>query len=228
MVEHTHEQYKIEFAGNLIDVVDRMLLELDAEPEGLGGKTCLIQIAVVYVNAEDPLGPAALHLQGIKAGITADVQDGRAAQVRRDLGADASPFDVGKISQEMVGRSGNAMQVEIMKPVSQFGNAAGELTGVCLGVKRSGSALKLAHGKSCPAVVTRPDIPCGRGETGAVDCVSKRCKPRRIRLFHATVRTQENIQAVCHTKKISRSRSPRQSLPIFPRTRKHYFVKFSP
>ena len=48
-------------------------------PQHLGGEARLREVVVVEVDAEHALGAAPLHLDGVEAGVAADVEHGLAA-----------------------------------------------------------------------------------------------------------------------------------------------------
>ena len=68
----------------LRDVVDIELAELDIGAVDLGGETGLREVLRVGIDSDHARGAAPLHLEGIEAGIAADIEHGLAAEVGRD------------------------------------------------------------------------------------------------------------------------------------------------
>src|SRR3989442_12523173 len=66
---------------------------------------------------------ALLHLQGIEASVTADIEYGGPGQIFGDGLGNVLPFDVGEIAKEMMRGSRNAVQIKIMKPLPKFCDA---------------------------------------------------------------------------------------------------------
>src|SRR5437764_100551 len=115
MVEHTHEQHEIEFLAAVLDVIDRKLPELDVDLVDLGGKPRLRHVIRIGIDAEHALGPAPLHLDRVKAAVTADVEHAVPPQVGNGVG-EAMPFDGRIVAEEMRGRGPHALEVDVVKP----------------------------------------------------------------------------------------------------------------
>src|SRR5205814_1234338 len=83
VVEHAHEQYVVELFSmyGLDDLIDVGLFEFDVEAELVSGEGGLAQVDRIVVDAEDSVGAAPFHLEGIEAAVAADIEDGLAAQV---------------------------------------------------------------------------------------------------------------------------------------------------
>src|SRR5690606_3071399 len=80
MVEHTQEQDDVE-ASERADIVDGKLAELDLRISEISGEACLRKIFVVEIDAENPRRTAPFHLDGVKAGVAANVQNGLASKI---------------------------------------------------------------------------------------------------------------------------------------------------
>ena len=64
--------------GELGHIVDIQLPELDIRiPADLGGEARLGEVARIGVDSHDPPRPPSLHLQGVEAGVAADVEHAR-------------------------------------------------------------------------------------------------------------------------------------------------------
>ena len=120
MIKDTHEQYVIKLSGQSVHVINRTLLDIQVDAQGLGGKPRLIQIAVIDINSQHPAGSASLHLDGIEAAVAANVENRGPAQIEGNGVGNLPPFDAGKIAQKMVGRRGHAVQVEVVEPLTEL------------------------------------------------------------------------------------------------------------
>src|SRR5436305_14594750 len=56
VVKHSHKQDKIEFSGNRIHVVDGALGKFDIQSKNLGGKTRLLKITIIHIDAQNAAG----------------------------------------------------------------------------------------------------------------------------------------------------------------------------
>ena len=128
MIENAQKQDDVEPLADAAHVVNRELTELDLDPGDLGGEGGLGQIVGIGIDGHDPLGAAALHLDGVEAAVAADVEHGLAGEIGRDGVREALPFDVGIVAQEMLGRGPDAAQPHVVEPWSQLVDAlAGQL-----------------------------------------------------------------------------------------------------
>src|SRR5436305_4148150 len=118
VIEDTHEEDKIELPRDLIDVVDRALLELDLMTQSGGCKARLVEIAIVYVDPEDPAGAPLFHLDGIEATVAPNVEDGRAGKIRRDGARDVLTLDIREVAEKMLRRGGHAKEIDVVEPLS--------------------------------------------------------------------------------------------------------------
>src|SRR6476620_3613408 len=103
MVEYPKEQYEVETLAERADVIDRELREFDIEAGHLGCEARLLEIALVVIDREHPRGAAALHLQRIKPGVAADIENTLAGKIGRDRIGEMPPFHRGVIAKKMVG-----------------------------------------------------------------------------------------------------------------------------
>ncbi len=92
--------------------VDRLGAEVD-EVSAIGLRSVLL---FGLPDTKDPIGSAALNLDGIKSGMAADIQHRRAAQIFRHGGRKSPPFDHRIVAQEVIRRGLNTMKIEVMKP----------------------------------------------------------------------------------------------------------------
>ena len=81
MIENAQEQDEVEPLAEAAHVENRELTELDLDPGDLGGEGGLGQIVGIGIDGHDPLGAAALHLDGVEAAIAADVEHGPAGEI---------------------------------------------------------------------------------------------------------------------------------------------------
>src|SRR5438105_11838077 len=103
MVEYPKKQHEVETLAERADVIDRELREFDIETGHLGREARLLEIALVVIDREHPRGAAALHFQGIKAGIAADIEDALAGKIGRDRVGEMPPFHRRVVAEKMVG-----------------------------------------------------------------------------------------------------------------------------
>src|SRR5205814_333051 len=93
--------------------------ELDLLFGHLGGEAGLVQVALVMVDADHPRRAAALHLDGVEAGVAADIEHRPARKVLRDGMGEPAPLDGGEVSQEVVWRGGGSVQLDVVEPLPQ-------------------------------------------------------------------------------------------------------------
>src|SRR5438309_11135586 len=60
------------------------------------------------------------HFQRIKAAVATDIKDVGPGEVRGNHRGNVFPFNVGEISQKMIGRCRYAMQIKVVKPFAQL------------------------------------------------------------------------------------------------------------
>src|SRR5581483_7951930 len=124
VIEDPHKENVVESSWNFIDVINGELLELDLQFEHLGGKFCLVKIPVVNVHGQHPLRAALFQLDRVKTPIASQVEHGGAREIFGKNMSYVFPFHLGKIPQKMVGRRLNAFEIDVVKPLAKFGDAA--------------------------------------------------------------------------------------------------------
>src|SRR4051794_30333959 len=98
-------------------------MEFDLRFRDFGGKAGLCQVNLVSVDGHDAFGSATLHLDGVKSGVAADVEDGLAGEIQGNRLGEMPPFILRIISQEMVRRGLNAAKPHVVKPRSNAPDA---------------------------------------------------------------------------------------------------------
>ncbi len=81
MIEDAHEQHQVEALPQLRYFVDGQVTKLDVKPEHFDCEARLREIDFVVIDAEYTAGAAALHLDGIKAAVAADVENGFSGEI---------------------------------------------------------------------------------------------------------------------------------------------------
>ena len=104
----------------LADLIDRHVPELDIGIQHFGGEARLRQVILVGVDTHHAVCAPALHLDGVKAGIAADVENGLSAEVLRNGVGEFLPFHAGIVAEEVIRRGLHAAEVEIVEPLSQL------------------------------------------------------------------------------------------------------------
>src|SRR4051812_32268426 len=102
VIEHSHEQDDVEFLPQRRDIVNIELLELNVHSARLGGKTGLLQISEIGIDANNPGGAPLLHLYGVEASVAANIKNGLAAQVARNALLKHSPLNRRIVAQKMI------------------------------------------------------------------------------------------------------------------------------
>src|SRR5205823_8424127 len=87
----------------------------------------LTEIPFVAVDPEHAVGPAALHLDRVEAGVAADVEHAFAAEVPGQLRREAAELGAGIIAEEMVGRGPRAAEIDVVKPGAERDDARFEI-----------------------------------------------------------------------------------------------------
>src|SRR5438477_10375935 len=100
MIKHAHEDHEIELFAELADVVGRELPKFDLQSAHAGRELRLLQIFVLGIQPEHAIGSAALHLHGVKTGVTADVENRFARQTVGNDMAKSSPFHCGVVTKK--------------------------------------------------------------------------------------------------------------------------------
>ena len=108
MVQHAHKKDVIELTRYPIHVVDGAFLELDIQAQCASSEATLVKITIVNINSEYSLGPSALHVDGIEAPITADIQYVRSVKIIGNRLAYVLPLNIWEVSQEMFRGSRNS------------------------------------------------------------------------------------------------------------------------
>src|ERR1051326_7974038 len=119
VIQDPHEKNNIKTFAEPRDVIYRQLTELDIESIDVRCETGLRQVGRIEIDPEHAGCAAALHLHGIKARVTADVQHRFPLQVARNRMTEGAPFVRRVIAQKMVWRGPHTLQIEIMKPLAQ-------------------------------------------------------------------------------------------------------------
>src|SRR5207248_314319 len=110
--------------------VNVQLTELDLRVIHFRGEAGLGKIARIGIDSDDPPRAPALHLKRIEAGIAADVKHGLAREIRWNSVLEPAPLEGRVVSEKMIGRRLDAPNIEIVKPLAQFGYA---MTNLLLG-----------------------------------------------------------------------------------------------
>src|SRR5438270_732284 len=119
MIEHAHEQHDIEAFAERSDVIDGEAPKFDFDLIHFRSKPRLLQVLLLRIDSKNPRRAAPLHLEGVESGIAADIEDGAAGEIRRDLIGKPIPFDGGVIAEEMRGSGAHAVEIEIVEPGAQ-------------------------------------------------------------------------------------------------------------
>jgi hypothetical protein len=106
-------------------VIDVEFDEFDRRFAHASCKARLCQITLVDVDGNDPIGPPALHLDRIEAGVTTHVQDRLASQVGGQSVGEALPFDARIVTEKMVRRGLDPAQSQVVKPFAQRADLRG-------------------------------------------------------------------------------------------------------
>src|SRR3954469_23766458 len=93
VVENAHEDNEVEALAELANLVDRHLPKVDVQACLLCGETRLSQIARIRINAEYPAGIAPFHLETVKPGIAADIEDASTLKILRNDIAKLPPLE---------------------------------------------------------------------------------------------------------------------------------------
>ena len=129
VIEHAHEQHQVKPLAERRHLINRKLPQLDVHAADFRGKTGLGQIFRIKINPDYPRCPAALHFDGVEAGIAPNIEHGFAAKIGWKSIGKLAPFHLGIIAQEMIGRSPHALQIQIMEPLSQLAHATLDFLG---------------------------------------------------------------------------------------------------
>ena len=116
-----------EFLGELCQPVDRELAKFNFGAANPGGEPRLLEVPCVFVDAEYARRAAALHLDGIKSGVAADVEYRSAAQVLGQSVGEPAPLTRRVIAEKMIGGGGDTIELEVVKPGRQSAHAAKNL-----------------------------------------------------------------------------------------------------
>src|SRR5438477_7190921 len=112
VIEHAHKQHHVEALSQLRDAIDGESAKFDIRAANFGGEAGLCEIALVGIDANHAAGAAALHLEAIKSGVTADIEHGLATKILWNRVREAPPFDRRIVAQEMMRRGMDAAQVD--------------------------------------------------------------------------------------------------------------------
>jgi hypothetical protein len=123
VIEDPEEKHIIELAFDLVDLVHGSLLKFDIQFERLGGKTGLVKIPFVDVNAQYSSGTPLFKLNAIKTTITADVENGSSPKILWKSFGNVLPFHVREVTQKVIGRRPYSANVYIVKPVAERADA---------------------------------------------------------------------------------------------------------
>src|SRR5258708_308907 len=78
------------------------------------------EVGLIEIYSEDAIRAPPLHLDRVKTGIAADIEDCLAAQIGGNGMRKVLPFDPGIISQKMIGSGADAPEIKIVKPIAKF------------------------------------------------------------------------------------------------------------
>src|SRR5262249_44928111 len=78
-----------------------------------------VEITIIHINAEDTGCTTALHLNGVKPPVTADIEDGRAGKISWNFFTNPLPFDVGEIAQKVAWGGVHSAEIEIVEPIAE-------------------------------------------------------------------------------------------------------------
>src|SRR4051812_25624868 len=93
MVEHAHEDHEVKPLAQRAYIVHVELREFDVvKAQRFTRQSCLSEITLVTVNAEDAIRAAALHFDRIKAGVAADIENALAVEIIRQMRREATEF----------------------------------------------------------------------------------------------------------------------------------------
>ncbi len=155
MIEHAEEQHDVEPLLESSDLIDRQLAEFDVETVDLGGELRLVEIVLVEIDAEHPSGAAPLHLDGVEPAIAADVEHARAGKIGRQRMAELPPFVLRIVAEEMLGRGGDAAELDIVEPRPEAFDAGTDLVAAQLR-----AAHRRTRATALPArIIAPPSLP---------------------------------------------------------------------
>ena len=123
MIEHAHKNDEIEFLVEGTDFPDGEAAKIDVGREHIGGKARLREVVFIGIDAENSISAAAFHLDGIEAGVAADIEHGFASQVTRKGVAEALELGAWIISEEVVGCGLDSIEAKIVEPGAERSNA---------------------------------------------------------------------------------------------------------
>src|SRR5437660_9470698 len=103
MVKHAHEQNQVELFFQLAYIVNGHFPKLDVASGNFSRKARLGKIVFVEIDSKDTAGPSALHLNRVKSGIAADIENGFSAQIRWNGMFEGAPLNGRIIAQKMCG-----------------------------------------------------------------------------------------------------------------------------
>src|SRR5690606_35224568 len=116
VVEHSHEDHDVEPLAERAHVIDRELAELDVHLGDFRRETCLRQIGIIEVEAENAFCAPPLHLDRVETGIAANVENRLSGEVGGYRILEFSPFHMRIVAEKMVRRSGDAIELDIVEP----------------------------------------------------------------------------------------------------------------
>src|SRR5690606_15632719 len=116
VVKNAHEDDDVEPLAKRAHVIDRELAELDVHLGDFRRETCLRQIGIIEVEAENAFCAPPLHLDRVETGIAANVENRLSGEVGGYRILEFSPFHMRIVAQKMVRRSGDAVELDIVEP----------------------------------------------------------------------------------------------------------------
>src|SRR3954451_2668266 len=121
MIENAHEENEVPSALHPSEIIDLPTLKAAnfVQPQHGGSPSGLRQIVGVSINAQH-LRAASRQLEGVEAGIAANIEDFPAAEIHRQMGRQLLPLPVRKVAEMMVGEGLNRVrEVDVMEPWAQ-------------------------------------------------------------------------------------------------------------
>src|SRR6185312_3152074 len=101
----------------------------DIQAGNLRGKSRLIQVALVRIDAEHAVRAAAFHLQRVKSGIATHIQNGFAMQIRRYRMRETLPLDRRIIAEKMMRSGIRAAKIDVVEPLTKFADSLSNAIG---------------------------------------------------------------------------------------------------
>src|SRR6185437_5015828 len=120
MIEHAHEDDPIELLAELAYFIDGEPVKFNVRAHHLGREPRLREIALVVVDRDYAVGAAPLHFERIEAGVAADIEHCFPAQIPRNRMLETLPLEARIVTEKMVRRGLDAVEIEIVKLVAEL------------------------------------------------------------------------------------------------------------